>query len=139
MMAAGGGTIPRGRSRLSFAVSGCLHGCVLAWVILGDTGRPRHDTPGAQSIYDREIRPNEKRIVWYSLREKLPEIAPADLLPDARPARARVKAPQTIVAGARDDARPAPLIWAPEPELAAPIRRVRGFLGTSTTNLPWAR
>jgi protein TonB len=120
MMAAGGGTIPRGRSRLSFAVSGCLHGCVLAWVILGDTGRLRHDTPGAQSIYDREIRPNEKRIVWYSLREKLPEIAPADLLPDARPARARVKRPETMVAGARDDARPAPLIWAPEPEVAPP-------------------
>src|ERR1035437_8867719 len=120
MMAAGGGTIPRGRSRLSFAVSGYLHGCVLAWVILGDPGRPRHDTPGAQSIYDREIRPNEKRIVWYSLREKLPEIAPADLLPDARPARARVKRPETMVAGATDDARPAPLIWAPEPEVAPP-------------------
>src|ERR1035437_5428148 len=120
MMAAGGGTIPRGRSRLSFAVSSCLHGGVLAGVILGDTGRPRHDTPGAQSIYDREIRPNEKRIVWYSLREKLPEIAPADLLPDARPARARVKRPETMVAGARDDARPAPLIWAPEPEVAPP-------------------
>ena len=25
-----------------------------------------------------------------------------------------------MVAGARDDARPAPLIWAPEPEVAAP-------------------
>src|ERR1035437_5089320 len=120
MMAAGHGTIPRERNWHSFAVSGCLHGCVLACVILGDSGRLRHDTPGAQSIYDREIRPNEKRIVWYSLREKLPEIAPADLLPDARPARARVKAPQTIVAGARDDARPAPLIWAPEPEVAPP-------------------
>ena len=120
MMAAGHGTIPRERNWHSFAVSGCLHGCVLAWVILGDTGRPRHDTPGAQSIYDREIRPNEKRIVWYSLREKLPEIAPADLLPDARPARARVKRPETMVAGARDDARSAPLIWAPEPEVAPP-------------------
>src|SRR5450759_6022509 len=124
MMAAGRGTISRGRSWLSFAVSGYLHGCVLAWVILGDAGWPRHDTPGAQSIYDREIRPNEKRIVWYSLREKLPEIAPADAALDARRTqrvpRARVKAPQTIVAGARDDARPAPLIWAPEPEMAAP-------------------
>src|SRR5450759_3108028 len=124
MMAAGGGTIPRGRSWISFAVSGCLHGSVLAWVILGGTGWPPHDTPGAQSIYDREIRPNEKRIVWYSLREKLPEIAPADAEFDARRTqrlpRARVKAPQTIVAGARDDARPAPLIWAPEPEMTAP-------------------
>src|SRR5450759_584910 len=121
MMAAGRGTISRGRSWRSFAVSGCLHGCVLAWVILGDAGRPQQR---AQSIYDREIRPNEKRIVWYSLREKLPEIAPADTRPDARRTqrvpRARVKAPETMVAGARDDARPAPLIWAPEPEVAAP-------------------
>jgi len=120
MMGAGHGAIPRERNWHAFAVSGCLHGCVLAWVILGDSVGPRHDAPGAQSIYDREIRPNEKRIVWYSLREKLPEIAPADLLPDARPARARVKRPETMVAGARDDARPAPLIWAPEPEVAAP-------------------
>jgi protein TonB len=117
MMAAGGGTIPRGRSWLSFAVSGYLHGCVLAWVILGDPGRPQER---AQSIYDQEIRLNEKKIIWYSLREKLPEIAPADLLPDARPARARVKRPETMVAGARDDARPAPLIWAPEQEVAPP-------------------
>jgi TonB family protein len=115
------GTAPQVRSWLSFAVSGCLHGCVLAWVILGGTGQPRQQ---AQSIYDREIRPNEKKIVWYSLREKLPEIAPADTQPDARRTqrvpRARVKASQTMVAGARDDARPAPLIWAPEPEVAAP-------------------
>ncbi len=96
------GTLPRLRSGFSFAVSGCVHGCVLAWVVLGGGGPPQ---PRAQSIYDQEIRPNEKQIVWYSLREKLPEIAPAETKPDARPARARVKAPQTMVAGARDDAQ----------------------------------
>src|ERR1017187_2557946 len=105
------------RSSFSFGVSGCVHGCVLAWVILGGSGPPRER---AQSIYDREIRPYEKKIVWYSLQEKLPEIAPADKQADARAPRARVKAPQTMVAGARDDARPAPLIWAPEPEVATP-------------------
>src|ERR1019366_1077345 len=105
------------RSSFSFGVSGCVHGCVLAWVILGGSGPPRER---AQSIYDREIRPYEKKIVWYSLQEKLPEIAPADTQAGARAARARVKAPQTMVAGARDDARAAPLIWAPEPEVAAP-------------------
>ena len=118
------GTTIQWRSALSFAVSGCLHGCVLAWVIMGDPGRARHEEPRAQSIYDQEIRPNEKRIVWYKLRDKLPEIAPADIQPDARRTqrvpRARLKKPVTIVAGARDDARPAPLIWAPELEVAAP-------------------
>ena len=111
------GTPGRVRSSFSFGVSGCVHGCVLAWVILGGSGPPRER---AQSIYDREIRPYEKKIVWYSLQEKLPEIAPADKQADARAARARVKAPQTMVAGARDDARAAPLIWAPEPEVATP-------------------
>src|ERR1035438_6255899 len=105
------------RSSFSFGVSGCVHGCVLAWVILGGSGPPRER---AQSIYDREIRPYEKRIVWYSLQEKLPEIAPAEGRAEGRAARARAKAPQTMVAGARDDARPAPLIWAPEPEVTAP-------------------
>src|ERR1019366_2937185 len=105
------------RSSFSFGLSGCVHGCVLAWVILGESGQPP-ERP--QSIYDREIRPYEKRIVWYSLQEKLPEIAPADTRADARAARARAKAPQTMVAGARDDGRLAPLIWAPEPEVAAP-------------------
>jgi TonB family protein len=111
------GTPGQGRSSFPFGVSGCVHGCVLAWVILGGSGQSRER---ARSIYDREIRPYEKKIVWYSLREKLPEIAPADTQAGTRTARARVKAPQTMVAGARDDARPAPLIWAPEPEVAAP-------------------
>ena len=111
------GTIPRVRGGFSFAMSGCVHGCVLTWVVLGGGGPAQ---PRAQSIYDQEIRGHEKQIVWYSLREKLPEIAPADTKPDPRPARARLKAPQTMVAGARDDAKAATLIWAPEPELAAP-------------------
>ena len=111
------GTISRVRSSFSFGVSSCVHGCVLAWVILGGSGQPRER---AQSIYNREIRPYEKKIVWYSLQEKLPEIAPADTQAGARAARAHAKAPQTMVAGARDDARPAPLIWAPEPEVTAP-------------------
>jgi TonB family protein len=110
----------RVRSWFSFVVSGCLHGGVLAWVILGGAGGERHETAPARSIYDQEIRPYEKRIVWYSLREKLPEIAPADRQPDARAARAHVTAPQTMVAGARDKPRPASLIWVPEPESRAP-------------------
>src|ERR1017187_4196367 len=97
----------RVRSWFSFVVSGCLHGGVLAWVILGGAGGERHETAPARSIYDQEIRPYEKRIVWYSLREKLPEVAPADRQPDARAPRAHVTAPPTMVAGARDKARTA--------------------------------
>ena|ERR1017187_1739886 len=76
------------RSSFSFGLSGCVHGCVLAWVILGESGQPP-ERP--QSIYDREIRPYEKRIVWYSLQEKLPEIAPADTRGPTRGRRGRAR------------------------------------------------
>src|SRR5436190_2385985 len=88
----------RRRNPFSFGVSGCLHGSVLAEVNLSGSGQPR-----AKSIYDQEIRPNEKKIVWYNLREKLPEISPSETQADSRPERARVKAPQTMVSGLRDD------------------------------------
>src|SRR3954453_13619874 len=115
-------TVPRGgensrvRSSVSFAVSACIHSWVLAWVILSGAAMP---VERPRSIYDQEIRPNEKRIVWYSLRDRLPEISPSDTSLDSRPPRAREKAQQTMVAGKRDDAQPAQLIWTPAPEIPA--------------------
>src|SRR5260370_40795688 len=120
------GTIPRVRGGSSFAISGCVHGCVLTWVVLGCAGTAQ---PGAQSIYDQEIRPHERKIVWYSLREKLPEIAPADTTPDTRPSRARGKARQTMVAGAREDAQAPTLIWAPGPGVRGPRQMARAAGG----------
>ena len=55
----------RTRGAFPFGVSGCVHGGVLAWLIVAGTGGPRER---ALSIYEREIRPHEDRIVWYSLR-----------------------------------------------------------------------
>ncbi|MCU1239089.1 MAG: TonB family protein, partial [Candidatus Solibacter sp.] len=104
------------RSSVSFAASACVHTWVLAWVIL--TGITRPERP--KSIYDQEIRPSEKKIVWYSLRDKLPEISPADAAADARPLRARQKAPQTMVSGKVDDPNPGQLIWTPAPDVAVP-------------------
>jgi TonB family protein len=104
------------RSSVSFAVSACFHSWALAWVILGGSGpaeRPR-------SIYDQEIRPSEKKIIWYNLRDKLPEISPSDAGSDARPPRASRKAAQTIVSGKKDDVNPEQLIWTPAPEVAQP-------------------
>ena len=63
----------------------------------------------------RRSGPVEKKIIWYRLSAKLPEIAPADAAEDPRPLRARVKSPQTMVAGIKDEEKPAPMIWTPEP------------------------
>jgi TonB family protein len=99
------------RSAMSFATSACVHGGVLLWVAFG--GGPPAKPP--QSLYDQEIRPYEKKIVWYKLADKLPEIAPPEPSADPRPLRARVQAPHTMVAGAKDDPNPGPMIWTPEP------------------------
>jgi protein TonB len=99
----------RRRKALSFMISASVHGSVLAWVAFsGVPPRP------ALSLYDQEIRPYEKKIVWYRLADKLPEIAPSVDPGDSRPLRARVKSPQTMVAGAKDDPTAGPMIWVPD-------------------------
>lgn len=59
------------RSPWSFMGSICLHGWVLAWVALGplplEPNRP---------LYEREIQPNEKKIIWYKLSDRLPDVTP---------------------------------------------------------------
>ena len=112
-----GNSIPL-RSAASFALSACFHGGILGWVIFGPGLTPPQQ---ARSIYDREIRPNEKKIVWYNLREKLPEVAPADAHPDPRPPRARVKFDQAVVSGAKENDRPPQMIWTPEPPVAPAV------------------
>jgi TonB family protein len=96
-------------SRASFTVSACVHGGILAWVAF--SGVPARPQP---SLYDQEIRPYEKKIVWYRMADKLPEISPMEKAAE-RPLRARVKSNQTLVAGAADDLKPGPMIWVPEP------------------------
>jgi TonB family protein len=104
---------------ISFAISGGIHGLALAWVALG----PALRVPEApQSLYDREIRPDEARIVWYNLRDRLPEISPGRARRDVRAPRARVRATQPLAAGARDDARPPQMIWMPDAPEIAPVR-----------------
>src|SRR5438477_5543311 len=104
------------RGVTSSTFSACVHGAILGWVALGPS-LPLEERP--RSIYDQQIRPNEKKIVWYNLRDKLPEVAPG-ARSDPRPARARVKFHQTVVSGARDDSRPPQMIWSPEPAIEVP-------------------
>src|SRR5271165_5711584 len=101
------------RSPWSFMGSVCLHGWVLAWVALVPAIPLEH----AKSLYQREIQPNEKHIVWYKMSDRLPDVTPPQAKRDARPLRARRVFEQNIVADARDTAHPPQLIWAPAPEI----------------------
>jgi TonB family protein len=103
------------RRPVSFSVSLCVHGSVLAWVALGSVV-----PPAPKTLYDMAIRPHEDRLIWYKLADKLPDISPAEPAKDHRPPRATRKFEQSIVAGERDDQRPPQLIWTPAPEIQTP-------------------
>ena len=62
----------RMRSPWSFMGSMGLHMMVLAWVALVPSIPPAH----YQSLYEREILPYQKHIVWYKLSERLPDVTP---------------------------------------------------------------
>ena len=101
------------RSPWSFMGSICLHAWVLAWVAVG----PSLPLEPAKSLYETEIQPSEKHIVWYKLTDRLPDVTPPEAKHDARPLRAKTKFDQNMAAGRRDLASPPQLILAPAPEI----------------------
>jgi TonB family protein len=102
---------------MSLAVSLCMHGALLAWMVLGP---PLPGSERRKSIYDQEIKPGEKKIIWYDLREKLPDISPSDAPLDSQPPRARAKAKQIIVSGPKDEEGATQRIFMPAPEVNTP-------------------
>jgi len=117
MTSLSGGTPQPMRSPWSFMGSVCLHAWVLAWVALGS---PVVSLERQRSLYEREIQPNETRIVWYKLSDRLPDVTPPEAKPNPRPVRAKTRFQQNIAAGTNDNARPPQLILAPAPEITPP-------------------
>ncbi|HMD69701.1 MAG TPA: hypothetical protein VKF41_00075, partial [Bryobacteraceae bacterium] len=110
------------RTWFSFGASGSIHGTLLLWLAAAAARLPSDAPPG---LYDQEIRPNQERLVWYNLRDKLPDIKPAPA-PDqagAQRPRARRKFPQALVSGMKDDSRaPQTIVTeAPPAELPKPL------------------
>jgi len=108
------GRMGRVRTSISFLTSAGLHGVVLGWVAFGPALGPPEKP---RSLYDMTIRPHETKIIWYNLRERLPDVAPAEPRRDPQPQRARVKFEQAVVAGPKDDTRPPQRIFMPAPEV----------------------
>src|SRR6266568_1015851 len=87
------------RSATSFGLSAAVHGSILAWLALspGRAPEPR------LSLYEMEVKPNERHIVWYNLRERLPDVTPVEARRDPSRPRALRKFDQELAAGAKDD------------------------------------
>ncbi|HVP48818.1 MAG TPA: energy transducer TonB [Bryobacteraceae bacterium] len=103
------------------AFSLLVHAGVLSMVVFGPPGASREP----RSLYDQVIKPREHELVWYSFRQKLPEVSPPEM--ESQPAGAELKSPnQTIRSNPKQGERGAQMIWRPalriksQPELASP-------------------
>jgi len=95
----------------SFLVSLSIHGAVFALLVIGTGAQSVSPRP----IYDQEIRPYEHKLIWYSLQSRVPAVRPTDAKKMPRPPRAARKFDQSLIAGVKDDAKPAQKVWVPDP------------------------
>jgi len=137
--------VRRLRDSVPFSLSAFLHGLLLGCLVMARVQAP----DDAGSAYDQEIRPYEKHLVWYSLKQKLPDVSPSSAKEDKRPLRARRKFQQNLVAGEKDLPVPPQLIRVPRPKIellstlavpnvlaVAPPKPVRQFHAPPATPKP---
>src|SRR5580704_8639917 len=94
----------------TFALSLSIHGAVVALVM---TASGMHST-APRSLYDEEIRPFEHKLIWYSLKNRTPDVRPTEAKKTPRPPRALRKFDQSLIAGVKEDARPPQKVWIPD-------------------------
>jgi TonB family protein len=113
---------PSGPRPLPVFGSLLAHGAVLSLVALGPLPR----APQPRSLYEQVIQPHEHELVWYSFKEKLPEVSPPDEQDPRPPDAERKLADQTIVSNPKKGAPGTQMIWRPlpqikpQPEVASP-------------------
>src|SRR5271170_4692285 len=89
---------PPGPRPAPLLVSLIVHLCVIAWMFSPSPGRGKRP----ESLYQREIAPHEKKLVWYRFNKQLPEVSPMKpasvKTPRPKPVRATVKHPKQTIA-----------------------------------------
>ncbi len=99
---------------LPIALSVLAHAGLFSLLALGPRPNTSHQ---ARSLYDELIRPHEHQLVWYSFRQKLPDVSPQESQ-NAKPPGAEIKTPdQTIVSNPKYGDRGMQMIWRPAPRI----------------------
>jgi hypothetical protein len=98
---------------LPFGFSLTVHGVLLALVALGPPPRGS----GARSLYEQVIKPHEHELVWYSFRQKLPEVSPAENQIPRAPGAEMKLSDQTIISNPKQSERGTQMIWRPAPQI----------------------
>jgi TonB family protein len=104
-----------GPSPSSLVGSVGLHVVLIGWMFFGPSLGGRPPQP-AKNIYQQLIEPNEKKLVWYSFRDKLPQVSPLERHGISRPPRTeRTTEKQTIVANPRRADKSKQMVYLPAP------------------------
>src|SRR6476659_1428682 len=104
-----------GPSPSSLVGSITLHSVLIGWMFLGPQFAARPPAP-EKNIYQQLIEPNQKKLVWYNFREKLPEVSPLERRGISSPPRADKRAgKQTNVSNPRKNSKAKQMVYLPAP------------------------
>jgi TonB family protein len=93
----------------SLCLSLCIHGAIVGLLALSSSTQST-----SRALYDQEIRPYEHHLIWYSLKNRTPDVRPTEAKNTPRPPRAMRKFDQSLIAGVKEDARPPQKVWIPD-------------------------
>jgi TonB family protein len=104
-----------GPSPSSLAGSVGLHVLLVTWMFFGPSISSRPPAP-PKNIYQQLIEPNEKKLVWYNFRDKMPEVSPLQRHGISRPPRSDQKTEkQTIVSNPQRAGKSKQMVYLPAP------------------------
>lgn len=118
---------------VSFVLSAAFHGAVLAVMALA----PTSEDYAEDSMYQEVIRPQERKLIWYDFRKKLPDVTPPVSLGNAPQPRGVVISKDAIIAASTKPKSSRQFIWQPVPKIE--IRKdlpLPNFITRANTALP---
>ena len=104
----------RGPQPKALTASLVLHAALIGWMFFGPSlGGPAPQQP-QKNAYQQLIAGSEKKLVWYSFKDKLPEVSPLERKGISQPPRSDTKAAkQTIVANPPRAKRAKQMVYLP--------------------------
>jgi len=67
-------------------------------------------------LYETEIKPNEKKIIWYNFNQTVPNLPAMKKIGTAKNPQGRVVSPQIVIATSKDAKKSQQFIWQPTPQ-----------------------
>jgi TonB family protein len=105
-----------GPSPTSLTSSVGLHVLLVGWMFFGPSLSGTRPPEPQKNIYQQLIEPNEKKLVWYNFKDKLPQVSPLQRHGPSRPPRTDRKTDrQTIVANPRNPGKSKQMVYLPAP------------------------